>query len=376
MGSKVILAVAGSGKTYRICQEVPEHGKTLVLAFTHSNVNNILRELSNSWKRRFGRPVPEAVRVMTFDSFVCRYAVAPYIKTIAAYFKVPPGRFKGFTLKDPPMIYMTIGGKPVPKQRYNKDQILHYIDKNGDFYVANLCELVMMVKKDRDSLIKKVATAVSLFWDQVFVDEFQDFRKHDYDFLLEIAKKTGRLMMVGDYYQHSVVADKSKGKPFEVAGRDVPYDEFVKKLLGQKIDVDMRTLNSSRRCPECICLFVRERLGISMRSSSQDAGSLQIVGADTIDKVMRDDTIVKLVWNEARKKAYKANNWSYSKGDTYEKACVVLTGSTDHILERQLESDVGSIVRNRLYVALTRASSELYIVPSGIYRQWEKENLA
>lgn len=374
MGSRVILAVAGSGKTYSICHEVPERGKTLILAFTHSNVNNIARELASSWKRRFGLPVPETVRVMTFDSFVYRYAVAPYVKTISKHFGVSLSRLKGITLKDPPMVKRMFGGRPVIRPKYPKDEILHYIDKNGDFYVANLCELVMTVKKGRASLIKKIASAVSFFWDRVFVDEFQDFRQHDYGFIIEIAKKTGRLTMVGDYYQHSVLAEKVSGKPFKGKNGEVSYDEFTEILRGQKIDVDVKTLNSSRRCPECVCSFVRERLGVSMTSSSSVPGLVQLLDAESVDKVMRDDTVVKLVWRNAKKKPYRANNWSYSKGDTYEKVCVVLTEKTDPIIESVLGVGVGAIVRNRLYVALTRASSELYILPSRVHSCWEKEN--
>lgn len=375
MGSRVILAVAGSGKTYSICRSVPEHGKTLILAFTHSNVNNIASELSGSWKSRFGCSVPDTVRVMTFDSFVYRYAVAPYVKTIAAYFGIPPTRFNGVTLKEPPMRKLMIKGRGVLKPRYGQKEILHYIDKAGDFYVANLCELVMMVKNGRDSLVKAVASAVSHFWDQVFVDEFQDFRLHSYRFLLEIAKKTGRLTMVGDYYQHSVLAKKATGIPFAGRSGEVPCEEFVEKLRGQKIDVDVTTLNASRRCPACVCLFVREKLGIAMTSSSKVQGLVRIVDADTVDMVMRDDTIVKLVWSDARTKPYRANNWSYSKGDTYEKVCVVLTERTDCITSGRLDSGVGPIVRNRLYVALTRASAELYVMQSRLCNRWEKENM-
>jgi len=310
--------------------------------------------------------------VMTFDSFVYRYAVAPYVKTISKHFGVPLSRLRGITLKDPPVLKRMFGGRPVIKPQYPKDDILHYIDKNGDFYVANLCELVMTVKKGRDSLVKKISSAVSLFWNRVFVDEFQDFRQHDYGFLIEIAKKTGRLTMVGDYYQHSVLAEKVSGKPFKGKKGEVSYGEFIEILRGQKIEVDVKTLNSSRRCPECVCSFVHARLGIAMTSSSSVLGFVRVLDAESVDKVMRDDTIVKLVWQNAKKKPYRANNWSYSKGDTYEKVCVILTEKTDSITESMLDIGVGAVVRNRLYVALTRASSELYILPSGVHSCWEK----
>lgn len=45
MDKKVILAVAGAGKTYHICDSLNPKKKNLILAFTHENVHNILTEL-------------------------------------------------------------------------------------------------------------------------------------------------------------------------------------------------------------------------------------------------------------------------------------------------------------------------------------------
>lgn len=45
MAKKVILAVAGAGKTYHICHNLDENKRNLILAFTHENINNIRREL-------------------------------------------------------------------------------------------------------------------------------------------------------------------------------------------------------------------------------------------------------------------------------------------------------------------------------------------
>ena len=38
MAKRVILAVAGAGKTYRICHEMQPEQKNLIVAFTHANI--------------------------------------------------------------------------------------------------------------------------------------------------------------------------------------------------------------------------------------------------------------------------------------------------------------------------------------------------
>ena len=65
MAKRVILAVAGAGKTYHICHSIDPAKRNLVLAFTHENAFNIQRELIDA----FGA-IPELTTVSTFDSFV------------------------------------------------------------------------------------------------------------------------------------------------------------------------------------------------------------------------------------------------------------------------------------------------------------------
>ena len=45
MAKQVMLAVAGAGKTYTICNNLNPDKKNLILAFTHENIYNINKEL-------------------------------------------------------------------------------------------------------------------------------------------------------------------------------------------------------------------------------------------------------------------------------------------------------------------------------------------
>jgi superfamily I DNA/RNA helicase len=45
MDKKLVMAVAGSGKTYLICNSVDPEKRNLILAFTHENIKNIHHEL-------------------------------------------------------------------------------------------------------------------------------------------------------------------------------------------------------------------------------------------------------------------------------------------------------------------------------------------
>ena len=81
MAKRVILVVAGAGKTYRICHEMQPEQKNLIVAFTHANIKNIQNELL----KEHGK-IPDATRIMTFDAFVYHMIIRPYEKTIYNFF--------------------------------------------------------------------------------------------------------------------------------------------------------------------------------------------------------------------------------------------------------------------------------------------------
>ena len=84
---------------------------------------------------------------------------------------------------------------------------------------------------------------------------------------------------------------------------------------------------------------------------------------------MNDDRIIKLVFQEAGKYSFPALNWSYSKGDTVDSACVILTDGLDN-----LDSDnfnPGKIKRptlNKLYVAMTRSRGDVYLMKASTFK--------
>lgn len=81
-----------------------------------------------------------------------------------------------------------------------------------------------------------------MFYDCVLIDEFQDFREHDYDLIIALAKQLNDVVLVGDYYQHSVSATNNSGRPFKKKSVDVSYDEFIGELERAGFEVDITTV--------------------------------------------------------------------------------------------------------------------------------------
>lgn len=393
MVKKVILAVAGSGKTYHICHAINREKRNLILAFTKANVANIKRELEDA----FGS-MPRHTIVQTFDSFVYQNFILPHERTIRLFFGSPGFKSTGITMVDPPpkpkskkksgktSEVRSEDGEREDGQRikatkgryFPKDKLQHYITNSHEYYCATLSELALYVDfsnlknnerfKKEESLIVKALRRLGIFYDSILIDEFQDFRRYDFDLLMRLVKGDFDLVMVGDYFQHSVAPFNNYGKPFD--NKDLK--DFVSFLKKQGFEVDQSTLLSSRRCSVGVCDFVSKKLNVPIESSNENIG--EVLWADNrIKEILDDDRIVKLFYNVPDGAEYKVNSWSYSKGDTYDAVCVFLTKKFEKLgcESFNLETErVGEITRNKLYVAMTRTRGDLFLVRQSAYKAY------
>lgn len=369
MAKRVILAVAGAGKTYHICHEIDPTKRNLILAFTHENIYNIQKELCDAHGR-----VPELTTVTTFDSFVYHQLILPYEPSIAEHFGCPQFVSRGIcTIDPPPQTIKNAKGNPAANPLYiKKDRLAHYVTMRGQYYCATLSELVLQVKKKRESLIKRVAARLNLFYDSVLIDEFQDFREYDYELIMALAKQLKEVVLVGDYHQHSVSATNNSGKPFKNRKGEVSYVDFIASITKEGFTVDVSTLEKSRRCSIDVCNYVSQKLGIKIISNEDHVGSVKWIDDDP-SIVLGDDRIVKLVFQEADKYSFPALNWSYSKGDTVESACVILTDGLDNLDDENFDPQkIKTSTLDKLYVAMTRSCGDLYLMKASTFKVLKK----
>lgn len=367
MAKRVILAVAGSGKTYYICHSIDPLKRNLILAFTHENVFNIKRELIDA----FGN-VPDLTAVTTFDSFVYHNFILPYEPSIGAHFGNPTFVSRGITMVDPPPRQIKApNGNPVPNVRYSaKNKLSHYVSSREKYYCSTLSELALQVKKGRESLVKRGAARLDLFYDSILIDEFQDFRAYDYDLIIKIAKSLPDVTLVGDFYQHSVSGTNNSGKPFLVSKRgEVTYSEFVEKIKNEGFEVDETSLKESRRCSGKVCKFVRQKINIPIFSTHDNEGEI-IWAENEIDSLLLDDRILKLLYKDSDTYTFLAMNWSYSKGNTIDSACVILTNKFEQLGRDDFSlTGISQSTLNKLYVALTRSKGNVFLIKASDFKE-------
>ncbi len=353
-----MLAVAGAGKTFHICHKLIDSScKNLVIAYTHENIKNLNRELIN----RFGK-VPKNTFIMTFHSFVYRLLVRPYIASICKNYHSKPIKIRGVDLNNPPQKSLKVNNRYRTNPLYfDINNIRHYFNTRNKCYCSLLSSLILHMEKHAS---EKIIQSFSKFFKHIYVDEFQDFRKDDYALLMMLCRICPSVVMVGDYYQHSVSGTNNSGIPYVKEKKEVGYDQFIKEMEKQKIKVDAETLSYSYRCSQDICDFVYTKLNIPIRGNDKRQGKiikLTMENPEQIKSILMDDRIVKLVYRNADKENFKCLNWSYSKGDTFDSVCIILTKNTADIIDDKIVHLPG-VTRNKLYVALTRSSGNVYIV--------------
>ena len=358
MDKKIILAVAGAGKTYTLCKNVDDNKRNIILAFTNQNIKNIIKELDKNHHKTL-----ENTYVYTFDSFKYNFFIRPYEPIIARHFGIKTFASKGVSLKTPPL--KLINGYPNPNYKNNK-LFEHYVI--GDkYYCENLSELILQVKKGKEYNLFDIAMKnINNFFDYIYIDEFQDFRQHNYELMEKIIKKSNNIILVGDYFQHSVNARNNTGKPFKVGNtketkRIITYEEYIKLLENLKLKVDTETLKKTRRCPENICKFIREKFNIEIYADNNNKGNVIFLeNNDKIKEIIENNYIIKLVESDSKIYNFNCINWGYSKGDTYNDICVILTDRFKNLKEEKNIEYTSTI--NKIYVALTRTKGNLYII--------------
>lgn len=360
MDKRVILAVAGSGKTYTLCNEIDESKRNLIIAYTNQNIKNIYNELM----KKYGY-IPNDTIVMTFHSFVYKYLIRPFDKSIGEFYGINDFCSKGVTVVIPPDPSFLINGVWRKNKYYNKDNTLEHYIRNGKYYSDYLSKLIIKTKNKHYSLLNDCCENINKFFDNIYIDEMQDFRENNWKLLCEIISRVNNILLVGDYYQHSVSGVNNSGIPFVNKKKRLSYEEYVKYLHELNLNVDDQLLAKSRRCSEDVCSFIEKKLNIKIESLKINEGKvIFLTDKNEIQNILANDSIIKLVWENANELNFNAITWGYSKGDTYNNTCVILTDVYSNLEDDNFVNSQVNISTNKLYVALSRSSGNVYIIKS------------
>ena len=125
------------------------------------------------------------------------------------------------------------------------------------------------------------------------------------------------------------------------------------------------------RCGEPVCKYVREQLGINIYSNKGEQGGVEFVDSDDkITEIWLNPEIVKLHYQKALSFGRGHRNWGDTKGeDCYQDVCVLLNKATMQAYKKGDLRNLATTTRNKLYVAITRAKGNVYLVEEDLAKK-------
>ena len=336
MDRRLILAVAGSGKTTYLINKLNLEQRFLIVTYTDNNVAHI----RNSIILKFGH-IPSNITLLSYFQFLIRLCYNPFFKDEI--------RARGITWE-----------QPDEKVRYiSKDNIGHYLTKDRFLYhnrIAKLCLLKC------PNLIRE---RIERYFDFFMFDEIQDLGGNDFNFIEAIIPQTIDVLFVGDFFQHTF--DTSKDGPVNKTLYN-DYAKYNNRWQKSGLIVDTTSLLKSHRCSPTVCKFVKDSIGIHIESNREDSVSIIFISdREEVDRLLNDDHKIKLFYHDSHKYNYKAINWGASKGlDDFEDICIILNEtSLKAFIKKELDV-LAPATRNKLYVACTRAKGNIYFIPHSL----------
>ena len=301
MDKRVIFAVAGSGKTTLLIRRLREDRRTLILTFTVNNEAHLRAQII----RRFGY-IPYGIRVMTWFEFLHGFCFRPFLQEHLSS--------RGLSFHPPP-------------SRIPRTNIRHYQDPAGRLYHRRLAHLLTA-----RGLLPDIRTRLARYYDELFVDEVQDFAGHDFNFLLELCRAEISVLCCGDFYQHTF---------------DTSRDGNVNATL-------------------------HEDITIRISAHGTHTTQIEIVTDEARSAALHaDNTMIKLFYREHHRYGCHSMNWGGSKGlDHFQDVCIVMGANHWMRLIQQKLAALPPSSRNRLYVACSRARGNIYFIPESHLRRF------
>ena len=334
MDKRVIFATAGSGKTTYIVNNLSLEKRTLIVTYTNGNYENLRRKISD----KFGGVLPPNITLIKYFSFLYGFCYKPFLSD---QFKA-----KGIIYESNP-------------NRFVKQTQKGYFFSSNNYLYSNRIALLL----EKTEVIEDIKKRIEKYFDEFVIDEIQDIAGRDFSLLEKLMEANVNMLFVGDFYQHTF--DTSR----DGIVNSTLYDDikaYEHRFEKKGIRIDRTTLSYSWRCSNAVCKYIRENLGIEIFSNRPDVDDTAVEFIDDeidIDRILRDNKIIKLHYQNGAKKGEFHKNWGETKGeDCYHDVCVLLNKTTAKKRNLNKLDELTQATKNKLYVAITRAKGKVYLI--------------
>lgn len=339
MDKRIILAVAGSGKTTHIVNSLDMDKRSLLITYTENNYKNLKDKII----RKFGY-FPENITLYSYFTFLYRFCYRPFLWMET--------NGKGISWEYPPF-----------NRQFNSRQKRYYFDSHNRIYHNRLAKLL-----EASGVLSLINQRIEKYFDNLFIDEVQDFAGHDFNLLKNIVKSKLDILFVGDFYQHTFDTSRDGNVNKNL---HVDLKSFIKRLTDMGLTIDCETLQKSYRCSPTVCSFISQGLDIDIDSHKDEETAIHFIDEQSdADRIFGCNNTIKLFYREHYKYDCFSKNWGDSKGeDRYTDVCVVLNQTTFQMYKKDKMHELKPQTRNKLYVACSRARNNLYLIPESLIKK-------
>lgn len=333
MDKKIMFAVAGAGKTTYIVNNLSLIKRSLIVTYTIGNYNNLFKKICE----RFDGKWPENVTLMTYFSFLYKFCYKPFLAD-----KV---KAKG-------IIYESNQNKWAKQTEDN-----YYLTDNKYFY-SNRLSLFL----EKKGILSDIKERIETYFDEFIIDEVQDIAGRDFLFVEQIMEAKVNMLFVGDFYQHTFDTSRDGNVNKNLFIDKVSYE---KHFVDKGFVCDSTTLLNSWRCGNRVCKYITDKLGIVIDSNRKDDDTevYTVTEQADINKILSDNSIIKLHYQQGSEYGHMHKNWGETKGeDHYQDVCVMLNKTTADKFSKGKLRELPQSTKNKLYVAITRARGNVYFI--------------
>lgn len=343
--NRVIIAVAGAGKTTRLVYEaLSTNGRVLIVTYTNENVANI----KNMFLKKVGY-VPPNVEVLGWFTFLLRHGVRPYHNYLSS----------GSRVLSVHLINGSSAAIDALKYVAEADTEHYYFDENRRIYSDKISKYVVKCNEASDG---RVIARLEAVYSSILIDEVQDLAGWDLDLLLLLMKSRIETLMVGDPRQITYLTNHARKNTKYKNGRIVNFFQEEE----EKGFCQVEYMNACLRCTEAICTLANQIYpklppSIPAVEYEQEHFGVFIIRPEEVPGYIQTHNPVILRYNKAANtQGFNAINYGASKGNTYDHVLIFPTIGIRKFLNSRNPEDIGD--RAKFYVAVTRARFSVALV--------------
>lgn len=330
--SRIIESVAGAGKTTEILKmaSVESDKISLIVTYTKQNKKEIQERVVNTNCKN--------IEVITWETFVLNHLLRPYFPL------KKPSRVAGIDFSM---------GEHTRYSYFNGKKI--YNERLSDFVFNKIINI--------ENLGVSIFNRLSLIYSHIYLDESQDLSGYDYQ-IVEFFLGKDFISIVGDPRQNTYSTNHgSKNKKKDKSVTDI--FSYLRKNEKYKDRIELN--NISQRCPKKICelaSLTHESMPATLAKKEAIEGIVKYV-PQTNEEVIRLLNIgAVLLSNNIKSFGGEISylNIGESKGKEFNKVLLSIPKEWVVALKNKDCTKMANISKNRLYVGITRAIEEIYIL--------------